>query len=171
MTDAEQKLCAKLVASSALASDKDGEIYSECCLLLRGSYDSDVLREMFKAFSDVEASGLQYELIAACESFPFDVYITTFIEEGIALYYRSPFWFRSMFITVLNSSDFQSITLAALDKAGADARLFYLDRVHEYYKKNLMSPDDAKLWVGLLEPKPSKPNSATPLAKTGSGPR
>jgi len=95
MTKTEEEQCKTLAAVCDLKSELDILGYMKVIEKLRASSSPDVLRCMLRCLRDTDAGEVQYELVEACEAYPGDVYVRTFLDEGLGVERAAPECSRS----------------------------------------------------------------------------
>lgn len=136
MKPEEMKYCQKLLDACELSSDEQFEDYLEAINVLKGSQNPEVLQFMLKCFRDNEAGEIQYELVEICESFPDDIYIDIFMDEGEQFYSLSPMWFELMFQSILNTKNCWVHLKKKFPTLPAGKREFYLNYLKRLSTEN-----------------------------------
>jgi len=132
MTKDEEAACAALRDACDLKDPGEIDVYVRALEALRGSSSSEVLRQMLLCLRDTDAGEIQYELVEACEAYPDQQYVDTFLEVGLDVERRSPKWFELMFQSILNSRSCRSLAIDGIRRMPASARAAYraiVDRI------------------------------------------
>ena len=145
MTREEQEQCKTLEAVCDLKSELDILRYIKVVEKLRASSSLDVLRCMLWCLRDTDAGEVQYELVEACEAYPGDVYVRTFLDEGLGVEKTAPEWFGLMFQSILNSDSCREVAIRILNETDANRR--------EEYKRIIRGiiADDAPQYLAVLD--------------------
>jgi hypothetical protein len=110
MTEEEELRCKTVAEVCELRSELDIMRYIKVIEKLHASSSPEVLRCMLRCLRDTDAGGVQYELVEACEAYPIDVYVRTFLDEGLDMEEEAPEWFGLMFQSILNADRRESGT-------------------------------------------------------------
>jgi hypothetical protein len=94
------------------------------------------LRCFIKAFNEVDAGEIQYELVEACEEFDDEIYVPIFLEEGLSFEKAAPTWFRLMFQTILNTKSCLQIFYKSYQSLSEAEKDFFLNMIREIEKKD-----------------------------------
>ena|SRR6266496_1997429 len=136
MTKEELEQCRLLEESCELRSDADFAAYSDAIQTLRGRNDPEILRCFLRCFRDTESGEIQYELVEACEAFPDDMYVSTLLDEGVALSEKSPRWFRLLFQSILNTESCLERFMSIFPSLQVEVRNRYIRIVRELAADN-----------------------------------
>lgn len=130
----ERELLARLSAVCELRDELEIDEFVETVAALRERTDSGVLRHLLRAFRDVDAGEVQYELVEACEAFPEHIYVRSFVEESETLFKKAPWWFQLMFQSLLNTESCKVSLKEQWGSLSQGQRAFFLGRLEALAK-------------------------------------
>jgi hypothetical protein len=136
MNPRADELCKILERSCDLSNAQEIDEFSRAAVELTQHREPSVLRRMLRCFRDADAGEVQYELVETCEQYPAQEYVPAFVDEGERFFRTSPFWFRLMFQSIINSPVHRLAFEEYVRSKPLDIRRFYLERVTDLAKDN-----------------------------------
>lgn len=136
MTSEEIYACEKLKNSCELMTPEDAVAYLDAIDRLKANRSVEILRIMVNCLRDTDAGEVQYELVEACEAYPMEVYVSTFIDEAIEVKKKAPEWFKLMFQSILNARPYQEIALVVIMNSNLEIKKLFFNALEEIVAKS-----------------------------------